>query len=113
LSSENLSDDEIDRVSERIVAGEVIRPSARQLKQARVTLGAHLSSDPGMTFRQRVALLLTSLLFTPLVGWTLWAGWRGRRPRAAMEALALSLPASLLFFVLIPLSGYAWILYGG
>jgi len=113
LSSNNLSDEEMERVSARIAAGEVIRPSERQLREARVQLGVHLTSDPGMTVQQRVALLFTSLLLTPLVGWALWVGWRRARPRAAMEALALSLPASALFFVLIPLSGYAWVLYGG
>lgn len=62
-----------------------------------------------MTLNQRLALLATSLLLTPLVGWTLWFTWRGRRPRAALEALALSLPASVLFFLVVPMAGAAWV----
>ena len=111
LCSENLSEEAIAQVSDRIRSGEVIQPSERQLRQARVALGAHVSSDPGMTVGQRVGLLLTSLLLTPLVGWALWASWRGRRPRAALEALALSLPASAMFFLLIPIAGYTWNLF--
>jgi hypothetical protein len=111
LSSENLSDEAMARVSDRIRSGEVIQPSERQLRQARVALGSHLSSDPGMTFGQRVGLLLTSLFLTPLVGWALWVGWRRSRPRAALEALALSLPASVMFFLLIPIAGYTWNLF--
>lgn len=108
LSSENLGAEELEKVAVRIASGETIRPSARQLDSARRARGEHLSSDPGMTVNHRVALLATSLLLTPLVGWTLWFHWRGRRPRAAIEALALSLPATVLFFLVVPMTGLAW-----
>ena len=44
-----------------------------------------------------LALLFTSLLLTPLVGWVLFAWWWDTRPRAAVQSLALSLPVTLLF----------------
>ena len=101
LSSNNLSEADLETAASRVQSGESIRPSARQLKQARIALGRDFSSDPGLTTRQRLALLATSLLLTPLVGWTLWLWWRQQRPRAALQALGLSLPASVLFFGLV------------
>lgn len=97
LSSEHLSDAELDVAAERIREGKPLRPSNRQLDTARRALGSHFDSDPGLTTAQKAALLVTSLLLTPLPGWVLWASWRGQRPRAAWQALALSAPATILF----------------
>ena len=101
LSAEHLPEADLEHAANRIRSGESIRPSSRQLTQARVALGQHFSSDPGLSTAQRLGLLATSLLLTPLVGWTLWAWWRQTRPRAALQALALSLPASVMFFSLV------------
>jgi hypothetical protein len=101
LSSANLSDEELDGVRERIRRGEAIRPSARMLAKARSALGRDFTSDRGLSTSQRLALLATSLLVTPLVGWVLFVWWYRERPRSAMQSLALSLPASVLFVILV------------
>jgi hypothetical protein len=101
LSSSNLSSEELDAVQKRIISGEAIRPSERMLAKARAALGRDFTSDAGLTTKQRLLLLATSLLVTPLVGWVLFVWWYRVRPRAAIQALALSLPASVLFVILI------------
>ena len=101
LSSHHLDDAELDRVQGRIRSGESIRPSARMLDKARRALGRHLETDEGLTTRQRLALLATSVLLTPLVGWVLFVWWWEVRPRAAVQALALSLPATVGFTLLV------------
>ena len=103
LSSESLDDKQLQAVGERIRNGEVIRPSAARLERARIALGQSMASDPGLTVAQRVGMLATSLLATPLVGLTCWLWWRRTRPRAALQSLALSLPATILFTVMWPL----------
>lgn len=101
LSSANLPSDELDAVAARIAAGEVVRPSARQIEKARRALGRHFASDPGLSTNERLLLLACGLTLTPLVGYVLAAWWRADRPRAAVQALALSVPASVLYFTLV------------
>lgn len=101
LSSENLSSEELSAAAERVRTGESIRPSRRMIDRARKALGKHFMSDPGLTTKQRVALLATSLFLTPLPGWVLGLWWRNQRPRAAIQALALSAPATVLFTALV------------
>ena len=101
LSSEHLGDEQLEQAAERVRGGESIRPSERMLERARRALGTHFSSDPGLDTGQRIALLFTSLLLTPLVGWVLWFWWRRSRPRAAIQALGLSLPATAIFTALV------------
>lgn len=101
LSSENLGDAELDATAERVRAGDAPKPSPRMLDRARRALGSHFATDLGLTTGQRLALLGTSLFLTPLVGWVLFAWWWNSRPRAAVQALALSLPATVLFTVVV------------
>jgi hypothetical protein len=101
LSEEHLPAADVDAVAARVRSGEVIRPSEKMLDRARHALGAHVTSDPGLSTGQRLMLLATSLLITPLVGWVLWYWWRKERPRAALQALGLSLPASVAMTVLV------------
>lgn len=101
LSSENLGVDELRAVQARIRAGEVIRPSARMLDKARRSLGQSFGTDAGMSTWQRLGLLATSVFLTPLVGWVLFVWWWKVRPRAAIQALALSLPATVAFLILV------------
>lgn len=101
LSSENLDEAGLERASERIRAGESIKPSARMLDKARRALRAHFSTDPGLGVRGVLGLFATNVVVTPLIGWTLalwW--WRGERPKAALQALAVSLPCTVLFTAL-------------
>jgi hypothetical protein len=104
LSSANLAPEELQRASERVAGGEVIRPSGKQLDRARKALGRHFSVDPGLSLASRVSVLACALVLTPLPGLVLAAFWRNERPRAALEAFALSAPASVLYFV-----GVIWI----
>ena len=101
LSSENLGTEELLATQARIRAGEIIRPSARMLEKARRSLGWHFATDVGLSTRERLGLLATSLFLTPLVGWVLFVWWWKVRPRAAIQALALSLPASVGFAILV------------
>jgi hypothetical protein len=71
------------------------------LERARRGLGKDLVSDPGLGTRQILALLACSVVLTPLVGWVLALWWRAQRPRAAIQSLAVSLPASLMFFIAV------------
>jgi hypothetical protein len=96
LSSDHLDDTGLDEVQKRVRSGEWIRPSGRLLDRARRALGAHFDTDRGLTSRERLALLATVFLVTPLVGWVLGAWWWNDRPRAAMQALALAVPATVL-----------------
>jgi hypothetical protein len=101
LSSENLSAEELTALRERIAGGEVVRPSGRTLDKARRALGRHFSTDSGLSFGERVGMLAVNLLLTPLVGWVCFAWWWNARPRASMQALALSLPATVAFTLLV------------
>ncbi|MEZ4240803.1 MAG: hypothetical protein R3F59_32540 [Myxococcota bacterium] len=62
-------------MQERIRAGEVIRPSGRMLDKARRALGRHLETDAGLTVAQRLGLLATSVLVTPLLSGVLFVWW--------------------------------------
>jgi hypothetical protein len=99
LSRENLSEPELAAVRARIVGGEVIRPTERMLDRARRALGTHFATDLGLGTAERWAVLAGSILLTPLPGLVLGAWSWDSRPRAARQALALSLPASIAFFL--------------
>lgn len=97
LSDANLGRAALDAAAARIRAGEPIRPTPNMLAKARRALGQDLSSDPGLSVGQRALIASCSLVLTPLVGWTCWWWWREDRPRAALQALAMSLPFTVLF----------------
>ena len=94
LSSEHLDDDELDEVQTRVRHGEPVHPSRRLLMAARRGLGMHLSTDPGLTWSEGAGILAANVLLTPLGGWVLALWWAGARPRAALQAAALSLPVT-------------------
>lgn len=102
LSTNNLDEERLEAAASRIAGGEPLRPSSKQLERARRALGRDYGTDPGMTVGQRLALLATSIVLTPLVGWAAWLWWRQDRPRAAVQALALSLPLTVIYTVLWP-----------
>ncbi|NCG20011.1 MAG: hypothetical protein GWP91_13470 [Rhodobacterales bacterium] len=102
LSAENLTEEQLEAVAERIKGGQPLRPSPAQLQKARAALGLAFSSDPGLTIQERLYLLAGSLFLTPLPGWVAWWSWRESRPRASWQALALTAPATVLFTVLLP-----------
>ncbi|TNE90047.1 MAG: hypothetical protein EP330_09470 [Deltaproteobacteria bacterium] len=100
LSDHNLDRAGLDKVSARIRAGEHIQPGRAQLDKARRALQSTLTTDPGLTSRERVLLLACCLLLTPLPAWIMAWWWRRVRPRAAVQSLALAVPTTALFTAL-------------
>lgn len=104
LSRHHLSELELESVARRIRAGETIRVSERMLERARMGLGRHHATDPGLDATQRRLLLACSLLLTPLPAWAAWWFWRGTWPTSSHQAFWLAFPATVLFTVAVPLS---------
>lgn len=100
LSTENLSEAKLEQVAVRIRDGERIRPSEDQLKKARKALKRAFSTDPGLSVLERVGLLASSLVLTPLPAWFCFVWWLRDRPRAAWQSFALAVPGSLIYFSL-------------
>jgi hypothetical protein len=101
LSGHHLDGAELEEVSARIRAGEVIRPSRKKLRKARRALGQSWRTDSGLTIREKLGVLTVGFAMTPLPGFVLGFWWRDMRPRAAAQAVMLSLPGSLFFAVLV------------
>jgi hypothetical protein len=101
LSTEHLSEVELERVRGRVASGEVTRPTERMLEQARRAIGAHFATDAGLGTRERLGLLFVSLAFTPLPAWVLAAWWWNEQPRAARQALAIALPTTVASTALV------------
>jgi hypothetical protein len=100
LSSEHLSDAQLDAAKQRIAEGGTIQPSKRQLRVARRALGRTFDSDPGLSLTHRTLLLATSLVLTPLPAWACFAWWLNTRPKAAWQSFGVALPGSVLYFAL-------------
>ncbi len=107
LSEHNLDEEGLREAAERIREGHEVQPSRRMLDKARRALGSDFHSDPGLTVVQQLGLALIGIALTPLPGLVLWAWWRRQRPRAAVQALALSLPLGLVSAGIV-----LWALYG-
>ena len=101
LSGHHLERAELEEVSARIRAGEVIRPSRKQLRKAKRSLGQSWQTDSGLTVREKVCVVTVGFALTPLPGFVLGFWWRHLRPRAAAQAVLLSLPGSLFFAALV------------
>jgi len=101
LSDAHLDAEQLARSAERIQAGEAVRPSQRMIDRARRALGGDFVSDPGLGGVRMLGLGAVSVVLTPLVGLVLWAWWRRQRPRAAVQALAVSLPVGLASLILV------------
>lgn len=108
LSDEHLSGDALDGAGSRIRAGQPVRPSDRQLDRARRMLGQHLNTDAGLGAGRRRWLLAVSLLITPAVALTIAVWWWTERPRAAREAAAIGVPASILATLLLGWASFPW-----
>ena len=107
LCDEHLGPEQLEQARSRLQKGEPVRPTERQLERARLALGLHLQTDPGMSLRDRVLLLSGALLFTAMPAWVLWWWWRRERPRAALQALGVALPATALWT-----TGVMWVWLG-
>lgn len=82
FSAAHLSPEELDEASERIASGQ--RPAPKMhLREA--------STEEGLVAKEWAWLVGGNLLLTPMLGFAHWWGWRSFRPRAAQQALVLSL----------------------
>lgn len=99
LSSEHLSEEQLDAVSTRIEAGESIQPNRAQLNAARRALGRTFATDQGLTRTQWALLVTGSLFLTPLPAWVCWFWWYQTKPRSAWHSLMIAIPSSILLFL--------------
>ncbi len=81
FSSGNLSGDELVVAGERIASGERPAPRAHHREQR---------IGPGLARRELALVSLGNLVFTPLLGFTCWWGWRSSRPSAARQVLGVT-----------------------
>lgn len=110
FSREHLSEAELEHAAARVRQGDRPEPSRALQDQARAAMGATRLplSDAGqrpLTPRTLVALSAANLLLTPLAGIAVWVGLRDGRPRAARQALLVTLPVLSVLAV-------AWVLVG-
>lgn len=103
FSDKYLGPDELNAAAVRIRGGARPDPGQSRLTEARRALGVSplvVDSGPRLAPFEVLLLLLGDLLFTPLVGVAIWFGMRQSRPRAARQALFLTLPVALLLGLL-------------
>ncbi|MFM2247183.1 MAG: hypothetical protein RL071_3257 [Pseudomonadota bacterium] len=103
FSAHHLSPDELAAAGERVRAGEEPDPSRALREQARAAMGAapavEAAAEP-LTRGQKLWIVLANLLLTTFAGYAVWFGLRGTRPRAAREALLLTVPVSVVSLAL-------------
>ena len=92
LSDLGLGDAALDDAAARIRRGEPLQPSSRLLAKARAALGGTTEADPGLSSRERFGILFCAVFLTALPGLVFALHSRRTRPRAALQAVALSLP---------------------
>ena len=107
FSAHHLSADELLEAAQRVRAGDRPEPSRALREAARVGMGAAPLTDAAKEPLGAGSLLLLglgSLLLTPLAGYAVWFGLREERPRAARQALTVTLPISAAL-------GMAWVMF--
>lgn len=107
FSGHHLDADELIEAAQRVRAGDRPEPSKALREQARVGMGAAPLTDAAKEPLGTGSLLLLglgNLLLTPLAGYAVWFGLREERPRAARQALTVTLPISAAL-------GIAWVVF--
>jgi hypothetical protein len=103
FSEHHLSGPELVAAAERVRAGERPEPSRALREQARLAMGAaptlERAAQP-LSLSHKLLIFFANLLLTTLAGYAVWFGLRESRPRAAREALLLTVPLSALFSLL-------------
>ena len=107
LSDHNLSQHDLAGAAERIRNQEPLNPNAAALRRARLALGWHVATDPGLSQATRALLAITSVLLTPAPGFMVAWHWWEERPRSAWQALSISLPIAALLTIF-----FAWRAWG-
>lgn len=107
FSAHHLDTDELLEAARRVRSGDRPEPSKALREEARVGMGAAPLTDAAKEPLRPSTLLLIglgNLLLTPLAGYAVWFGLREERPRAARQALTLTLPISAAL-------GLAWVVF--
>ena len=107
FSAHHLAVDELLEAAKRVRAGDRPEPSKALRGQARVGMGAAPLTDTAkepLGTNSLLMLGLGNLLLTPLAGYAVWFGLREERPRAARQALLLTLPMSAALAI-------AWVMF--
>ena len=93
FSSAHLSADELALAAHRIQAGEQPEPPPRLIEHAKANIASgRAGGGTPLSQRQVLALGVGSLVLTPLVGLSVWWGFRTVRPVAARQALRITVP---------------------
>ena len=95
FSTSHLDKDELTLAAERIRNGELPDPGKHLLNLARARTGEQLRNeaiDRPFTTQTLIAIGAMDLFLTPLAGFAIWWGHRHERPRAAAQALRITLP---------------------
>ena len=103
FSTHHLTEAELETARARVLNGVRPDPSKALKDAARDQMGAApLDEEARRPFPpSTLALLaLADLLLTPLAGYAVWLGLRTKRPRAARQALFVTVPISLVMLVL-------------
>ena len=101
FSSAHLSADELELAAKRIQAGEQPEPSKRLLAHAAANMSSgRAGSGTPLSHREVLAIGLGSVVLTPLVGLSVWWGYRTVRPVAARQALKVTIPVGVALGVL-------------
>jgi len=103
FSTHHLTEADLETARTRVLNGVRPDPSKALKDAARLQMGAApLDEEARRPFPpSTLALLaLADLLLTPLAGYAVWLGLRTKRPRAARQALFVTLPISLVMLVL-------------
>ena len=101
FSSAHLSPEELVEAAKRSQAGEQPPPSRRLIAYAATHAAAgRAGGGAPMTPRQLLAVGIGSVALTPLVGLSVWWGYRATRPAAARQALRISIPIAAVMAVL-------------
>jgi hypothetical protein len=100
FSDAHLDPEELREAGLRIQAGGRPDPSRALLRVAERALGqaspAEQEAGPRLSAREATLLLMGDLVLTPFIGLAVWFGLRERRPRAARDALLLTVPIAVI-----------------
>ena len=100
FSSAHLSATDLSLAAKRIQAGEQPDPSQRLIDYATANMASgRAGRGTPLNRREVLAVGVGSLLLTPLVGLSVWWGYRTVRPEAARQALRVTIPVATIMGV--------------
>ena len=100
FSAAHLSTEELELAARRIQTGEQPEPSRQLLAHATANMSSSRGSGgPPLSRHQLVGIGLGSIALTPLMGLSIWWGYRTSRPLAAKQALRVTVPVSVVIGV--------------